>query len=191
VDVDGLAVTLVDTAGLRDAADEIEAEGVRRAHGSVEAAHVALVVLDGSEPLQDADRALLDRTVPRARVIVVNKSDRPPAWDAATVLRGVSPVRVSATTGDGLDALKTALVTAAGGDRVRETPALTNIRHLALLERAASALARGKGAAAVRAHEELVLVDLHDAKAALEEVTGQRSTDDLLNEIFGRFCIGK
>lgn len=187
VDLNGLAVTFVDTAGLREAADEVESEGVRRAHGSVDAAHVALVVLDASQPLEDADRELLRRTESRPRVVVANKSDRTPAWsDAATGL-----LRVSAITAEGLDGLRSALLAAAGAYGNGECAAITNIRHLALLERASSALARARDAATAGAHEELVLVDLHDAKHAFEEVTGQRSSDDLLREIFGRFCIGK
>lgn len=191
VDVNGMAVTFVDTAGLREASDEVEAEGVKRAHGSVDAAHVPLVVLDASEPLQAEDRALLARTAARARVVVANKSDRPAAWDPERAIDGIGAMRVSAATGDGLDALKMAIVDAAAGGPVRETAAVTNIRHLTLLERAAASLARARSAAASRAHEELVLDDLHEAKRALEEVTGQRSSDDLLNEIFSRFCIGK
>lgn len=190
VDINGFAVTFVDTAGMREAADEVEAEGVKRAHGSVEVAAVALVVLDRSEPLEGADRALLDRTKSRARVVVANKSDKPPAWDPSSAAPG-GALPVSAVTSQGIEALRTALVEAAGAGTLREAPAVTNIRHLALLERAAASLARGRAAATARAHEELVLVDLHDAKRALEEITGERSADDLLNEIFSRFCIGK
>ena len=193
VDVEGLAVTLVDTAGLRDALDEVEAEGVRRAEHSVRAADVIALVLDRSGPLTAGDRALLERTRAFPRVLVANKSDLPAAWTLADVadLQDERAVAVSARTGDGFDDLRAAIAAAAGAGLDRETAAVTNIRHVALLERALDALRRARASAAAKAYEELVLADLHEARAALEDVTGRRSADDLLNEIFGRFCIGK
>jgi tRNA modification GTPase len=190
VDIGGLAVTLVDTAGLREAADTIEAEGVRRASDSVRAAHVAVVVLDASEPLRPEDHALLERTRSRVRVVTANKADLRAAW-THTELGGVSLVRASASTGEGLDALRSAIVDSLGAGDPREAAAVTNIRHLVLLDRASAALRRAGAAASAKAYEELVLADLHDARSAIEEVTGKRSSDDLLNEIFARFCIGK
>jgi tRNA modification GTPase len=191
VDIHGAAVTLVDTAGLREGFDAIEAEGVRRARTSAAAAHVVVVVLDGSEPLQPEDRALLERTRAQVRVVAINKSDLPRAWHATELDDPNEPMSVSAASGDGLEPLRAAIVNSLGAGDLREGAAITNIRHLALLDRAAAALGRGREAASASAPEELVLADLHDARRALEEVTGARSSDDLLNEIFGRFCIGK
>ncbi len=99
---------------------------------------------------------------------------------------------VSVLTGEGLAGLRAAIVRAlAGEEPLRDVPAVTNIRHLALLERARAALARAGVAAAAASPEELVLADLQEARGALEEITGRRSSDDLLREIFARFCIGK
>ncbi len=190
VDIGGFAVSLVDTAGLRDALDAVEAEGVRRAEHSVRAADLLALVLDASEPLASEDRALLDRTAALPRVIVANKSDLPAAW-TASALPHPHVVAVSARTGGGFDGLRAAIAGAAGAAEPGETAAVTNIRHLALLERALEPLRRARAAAASQAYEELVLADLHEARAALEEVTGHRSADDLLEAIFSRFCIGK
>ena len=192
VDVNGVAVTLVDTAGLRESFDLIEAEGVRRAERSAEVAHVLVVVLDGSEPLRTDDRALLDRSRGKSRVVAINKCDLAPAWTRAELPDGAAPaVSVSAATGEGLEHLREAVLDALGVGDVRDAAAITNLRHLDLLDRAAVSLERAREAAGAAQPEELVLSDLHDARAALEEVTGKRSSDDLLNEIFSRFCIGK
>jgi tRNA modification GTPase len=78
-----------------------------------------------------------------------------------------------------------------GGEARRDGPAITNVRHVELLNRAGRALARAAGAARARAPEEFVLSDLHEARSALEEVTGARTADDTLAAIFSRFCIGK
>lgn len=191
VDVDGLAVTLIDMAGLREALDLVEAEGVRRAEQSASHADLLLLVVDRSSPLTDEDRALLERTCDRARVIVCNKADAAAAWQARELGAEDGVVAASALTGEGLDDLRRAIAARIGLVDPRETPALTNLRHLALVDRAGEALRRAREAAAAGAYEELVLVDLHDARGALEEITGRRSADDLMNHVFSRFCIGK
>ncbi len=191
VDVDGLAMTLVDTAGLRAAGDAIEVEGVRRAEQSVERAEIRLVVLDGSEPLQHDDRLLLERTAVMTRVVIANKSDRPRAWNAQDLPVRESILPVSAVSGEGLQELRDALVRAATGGEPGEPAAITNVRHARLVGRAQEALGRAARAAAAGEPEELVAADLHRARDALEEITGRRSTDDLLLHIFSTFCIGK
>jgi tRNA modification GTPase len=192
VDVNGLAVTLVDTAGLRVTADVVEREGVERARRAATVATLILVVLDQSEPLRDDDREVLDLTSGRSRVIVRNKADLPAAWAEAAV--GGSSVPVSATTGAGIDCLRPAIVEAlTSREELRDPPAISNTRHIALLEKAVRHVdAAAKAANAdVETPEEFLLTDLQQARALLEEITGRRTTDDLLQHIFERFCIGK
>jgi tRNA modification GTPase len=190
IDLGGLRATVVDTAGLREASDEIEAEGVRRAEDAAEAANLRVVVLDRSSPLDIEDLELVRRRRP-TDVVACNKCDLPAAWDVASV---GGAVQVSALTGDGLDPLERAILESldAGGD-LMDVPLVTNVRHLALIERASAALGRAESAAGREdaMPEELVLTDLHEARAALEEVAGVRTADDLLTHIFSRFCIGK
>jgi tRNA modification GTPase len=103
-------------------------------------------------------------------------------------------VHVSALTGAGLERLRSRIIAALDAEPTRDQPAITNVRHAALLERAHAALARAQQAAFTDGRsmpEEFVLADLQDARAALEEVTGKRAPDDLLTSIFSRFCIGK
>lgn len=191
VDVGGIPMTFVDTAGVHGGAIEpVEVEGIARAVAVRDVAHVILVVLDRSRALDGDDRALLEATAARPRVIVANKSDLSPAWDAGA-LNGAAAIVLSATTGQGVERLRAALVEAAAGEPLRDVPAITNIRHVDLLSGARAALARAEAAAGASTPEEFVLADLNEARRRLEEVTGARTSDDVLHEIFARFCIGK
>jgi tRNA modification GTPase len=186
-DVEGLRLTLVDTAGVRDTTDRIEIEGVWRGTRAREVADVIVIVLDGAEALMPDDTRLLTETASRPRVIVANKSDQPAAW------RREDAISVSATSGDGLDALRRTIVVALGaGEPRRDSTAITNVRHTALLERARMNLAHARAAAQQDAmSEEFLLADLHAARASLGEVVGTHTSDDVLQHIFERFCIGK
>jgi tRNA modification GTPase len=187
VDLEGLRVTLVDTAGVRDTSDAIEAEGVARSAQAQAVADLVLVVVDGNA----VDSGGPDPRQFGKNFVVQTKIDlhgdrRPPP----------ASLRVSAKTGEGLDDLRRAIVRALDDDRDvrRDRPEITNVRHALLVQRAHEALARARAAAVddVRPMpEEFVLADLQDARAALEEVTGRRTSEDLLSHIFSRFCIGK
>jgi tRNA modification GTPase len=191
VDIDGIPMTLVDTAGVRaGAVDPIEVEGIARAVAVRDVADIVLVVVDRSRLLDADDRALLESTSTRRRVVVASKSDLAPAWPIDE-LAAASPVALSATSGEGVDCLRAALVAAAAGEPLRDVPAITNVRHQDLLTRAHAALERAEAAALGGAPEEFVLADLGEARSRLEEITGTRTSDDVLHAIFDRFCIGK
>jgi len=190
VDIGGVPITLVDTAGLRaQTADPIEAEGIARARAARDTAAAVIVVLDRSRPLNQDDKALLAEA--RApRVVVANKIDLPRGpWDEVAAN---GAIEVSAKTGEGIDMVRTTLVGALGGAEVlRDVPLVTNIRHGELLERARASLAQARDAAEQATPEEFVLADLVEARTALEEITGLRTPDDVLRAIFETFCIGK
>jgi len=191
VDIDGLGVTLVDTAGLRPTTDPIEAEGVARSQQAFAVADLTLVVVDRSRPLDEHDRDVVSQTTENNRLIVINKIDIPAAWSE----RELEPaVAVSAITGAGFDELRQRIAAAVDAEAVPDRPAITNLRHIALVERAHEGLGRALAAltdAGGALPEEFVLADLQDARAALEEISGRRSSDDLLAHIFSRFCVGK
>lgn len=190
VQIEELAVTLVDTAGLRpDASDAVEIEGMARTRSAGRVADLTLVVLDSSAPLSEAERDLLAETADRARVVVLNKCDLP----AAETDVKMPAVRLSALTGEGIGDLRRAIASALLNEvaPARDVPAITNMRHIALLERACAALNRAAAAAETGTPEEFVALDVTDARGALEEVTGARTPDDVLRVIFEKFCIGK
>jgi tRNA modification GTPase len=188
VDLDGLRVTLVDTAGLRDTDDVVEAEGVRRSTGAASVSDLILIVSDGSQPLQDADRDIFRQFIDKKALIVINKQDLGLLWGRD----GAIPV--SAATGAGVNELRTRIFESLDFEVIADRPALTNARHMALVERAHDSLLRARTAALADGgslSEEFVLADLQDARAALEEITGKRAPEELLTHIFARFCIGK
>jgi tRNA modification GTPase len=195
VDLEGLAVRLVDSAGIRATSDAVEAEGVDRARQAVSVASAVIVVLDRSRPLEDEDHQVLEETESSRRVVTMNKMDQPSRWTSEVLSLGSEEVvvAVSAMTGEGLDGLRGALrtVLVGGGDVYRDTPTVANQRHIGLLERAGASLGDAEGAARDGATEEFVLADLQRARMALEELTGKRTPDDVVNHIFERFCIGK
>lgn len=195
IDLHGIPVTLVDTAGIRATTDRIEAEGVRRARAALEAAAAVVVVLDRSRPLDADDRALLDDTSSRPRLVVVNKRDLPAAWcpaERGEVAACRHRVETCLVDGRSAGAIRDALLAVMEGEATsRETPAVSNVRHIGLLTAAAAALDRASAAATAGAAEELVLADLEEARRALEEITGKRTPEAVLERIFERFCIGK
>jgi tRNA modification GTPase len=187
VDVAGLSVTLVDTAGDHETRDPIEREGVARATRARDVADLIVVDLDRSEPLTPDDQRLLDRTHQQRRLIVANKVDRERRIDAT-----VAAVDVSARTGEGLGDVRSAIARAlTGRDSLRDTPLISNARHIALLTDARGHLTAARLAAAGATPEEFVITHLVAARACFDEVVGVRTPDDVLRHIFETFCIGK
>lgn len=188
VDLDGIPVTLVDTAGLRRADDAIEAEGVRRARAAAGEADLVILVLDAGRALRADEReALAARDASGAGTIVVaNKFDLAPS---AGELPWPRAIPCSALSGEGIDALRDAIRQALRGVGPLEDPVLTNVRHAAALEETVAALDRAR--AALPLGEEIVLEDLRAALSALGEITGEVANDELYDRIFTTFCIGK
>jgi tRNA modification GTPase len=188
VELGGLRVTMVDSAGLRPTSDAIEQEGVLRARQAQTVSDVLLVVLDGANPLDEADFQILEETARARRVLVSNKADLERRWMEPAALA------VSAKTLAGIDDLRGRLVDALDVESVRERPEITNVRHAELVRQAQAALVRARSAAFSEhgsLSEEFVLADLQEARKAFEEISGRRTTDDVLAHIFSRFCIGK
>jgi len=189
VDIGGLLVTLVDTAGLREAHDAIEAEGVRRARQAQQVAALTLVVVDGSEPLGTEEVRV---GLGPAALVVISKVDLPRAWSGDLLPAGCAAIEVSTRTGEGLPLLRQRIVLAlTSQEDLRDAPAVSNVRHLSHLIDALETIERVEEALAAGATEELVLAELAAARQSLEEITGRRAPEDLLRQIFSRFCIGK
>jgi len=188
-------VTLVDTAGVQATFDLVEREGIGRTLEGLRAADAVILVLDASRPIGDADLDLLARTAQARRLVLINKIDELAAWGAEELPLGEAPVlSLSLKTGSGTAALRSALAAVLTGEQRgehSEPPAITNVRHVALLEAVAESLARAGQAASDGLSEEFVLTDLQHARDNLEAITGRRPDESLLHHIFQRFCIGK
>jgi len=191
LDLDGIPVRLIDTAGLREVVDPVESEGVKRAERARADADLVLLVLDASreiadrerDAIRDAEAADVDRTV-----IVWNKADLPQVGDRAAAPRALA---VSARTGEGCDGLRRALRERLVGESLVEHPILTDARHARSLEDALEALDRAGTAADHALSEELVLEDLREAMRHIGGITGEFTQEDLYDRIFSTFCIGK
>jgi tRNA modification GTPase len=201
IELAGIRVTLSDTAGLRETDDAVESIGVARAREALSGSAVAVWVVDGSAPLAPEDRAIAMELADKRVVAAVNKCDRPSVTGPADVARllngaGAASVAVSATGGEGIDRLRAALAEALGVGAGRAGSgglglAVGNMRHAEAMERSREALGRATRAAGDGLPGEIVALELREALAALGEVTGRSVGEDLLDRIFGKFCVGK
>jgi tRNA modification GTPase len=188
----GLPVVFIDTAGLREAGDAIEQEGIRRSHESVARADLILHVLDGSEPLTEEDGRYLDRFAGKKRILVRNKTDQAQQLELPKCIAPLA-VAICALNGEGVESLKDAIQQMVWGGEIRAEmlPAMINARHQDALRRARVATERCLGALREDLALELVAADLRIAVNAVGEVVGKTATEDLLDAIFSKFCIGK
>lgn len=188
----GVPVVFVDTAGLRDTAEAVEQEGIRRSQAALRSAELVLVVLDRSAPRTPEDDRLLAEVAGRRHVVVLNKSDLPsrlvlPTDSAAPV------VAVSCLTGAGLDELKAAILRIVwrGALRAERVEVMINSRHQDALRRARDAARQAAEALVAGLPLDLVALDLRQAAQAVGEVVGKTAVEDLLDVVFREFCIGK
>lgn len=195
IDLAGVPVRLIDTAGLHDPRDAADTEAVRRAREASEGVDLLLVVLDRSRPLLRDERDLLRGLGTRRALSVLNKSDLPPglgAGDMAALAGGTPPIEVSARTGDGLEALRECLAQSVAREGIeRECVFVTNLRHRDLLVKSAAAVRRAEGAARDGLQPECLLIDLKEALDRLGEITGEVGIEGIYERIFRNFCIGK
>ncbi|MBC8002621.1 MAG: tRNA uridine-5-carboxymethylaminomethyl(34) synthesis GTPase MnmE [Opitutaceae bacterium] len=186
----GIPVVFVDTAGLREAGDIIEQEGIRRSRVTLERAELILHVLDASEPLTPEDGRYLGEFASKKRLLVRNKADLPSKLELPTDLTAVD---VCCLSGRGLEELKDAIknLVWAGEIRADMGQVMINSRHQDALNRARIATRRAIEALRENLTLELPAMDLRIAMNAVGEVVGKTTTDDLLDSIFSQFCLGK
>lgn len=190
IDIDGLPVHIIDTAGLRESADPVERIGIERTWAEVARADLVLLLSDATRSVDDRSAAILERlpaALPRLRVVnKIDLLDQPARLERDP--SGEACVWLSAKTGEGLDDLKRALWQQAGWQAAGEGLFTARARHVAALQVASSHLGK---AAAHSSQLELYAEELRLAHEALGGITGEFTADDLLGEIFSRFCIGK
>ena len=194
INLDGLPARLWDTAGIRESEDQIERIGVDLSRQHVSKADAVLVVLDGSQVLATDDKSLLDQAASKKIIVVINKADLPTRLavnELGPLVGGRSVCTVSATTGEGIAALKQSLRDLVLDAEIEAPVVISNLRHRSALERSHFALSRAATSLGEGYAPEFVAMDLNEARSALEEITGVIQNDDILERIFVQFCIGK
>jgi tRNA modification GTPase len=190
----GFPVRLIDAAGVRDTNDPVELEGVRRAQDKASSADLILLVIDGSATLNDEDRLALELCRPDKTLIVINKSDQAQQCDTDGLEAFARRVAVSAKYNHGLTELGEAIVRHLAADASRadsEGVIITERRHKDALLNGIMALDRFFASAAIATPRECLAMDLREALGSLGRITGETTPDEILEQIFSRFCIGK
>jgi tRNA modification GTPase len=194
IQINGVPLHIVDTAGLRETDDEVEKIGIARTYRATETAHIALILVDAAHGIGDAEKSILDRLPQEiAKIWVHNKidlaqNDVPRETAKLQQVDSVAHVYLSAKTGEGLGLLKMQLLKLAGYQNNQEGALMARARHLDALNRVRDHLLNGFKNLIM---PELVAEELKQAQNALSEITGEFTPDDLLGEIFSKFCIGK
>ena len=192
VDIGGVPVLLMDTAGLRVTFDGIENLGIERTHRAMSDADLVLVVLDASVPLTAEDLSILSLTENVRRLVVLNKADLHSAGVHHHGSCGNGGISISALTGSGVAKLQAAILSVLELTTQQSCGLLvTNARHHELLRQAQTELRKAQELLAERVSEELVVVPLHNALKFIGEITGETTTEQILSQIFATFCIGK
>jgi tRNA modification GTPase len=200
ISLDGIPIELVDTAGLREAFEEVEQLGIARSREALADAALVLVVLDATQSLNDEERSLLSAVADRPALIAINKSDlagdlttkkHVESDQSAAQFFSLPALPTSALTGQGIPALRDRILALATGGAAAEPGLLTSLRHQQAIAAARAGLADAERANESAIPHEMILLDLYRALWALDSLTGQTTPDDVLNLIFSTFCIGK
>ena len=187
----GIPLELVDTAGLRESAEEVEQLGIARSREALADAALVLVVLDATQPLNEEEQRLLTAVEGRPALVAINKCDL--VDDVLTVPQTIKSraLRTSALTGEGIHPLRERILELATGGAASEPGMLTSMRHHQAVATALDGLTSAANANASGIPHEMILIDLYRSLWALDSLTGQTTPDDILNLIFSTFCIGK
>jgi tRNA modification GTPase len=196
ISLDGIPLELVDTAGLREAFEEVEQLGIARSREALADAALVLVVLDATQPLNEEERSLLTAVEGRPAIVAINKSDLAVKSGvekdlSAAESAGVTALPTSALTGEGIGVLRERILALATGGAAAEPGLLTSMRHQQAIAATRAALSDAAHANESGIPHEMILIDLYRGLWALDSLTGQTTPDDILNLIFSTFCIGK
>jgi len=191
ISLEGIPLELVDTAGLREGLEEAEQLGIARSREALADAALVLLVLDATQALNEEEHRLLAAVEGRPALAAVNKCDLAGAGEVVVEVGGVPALRTSALTGEGIAALRERILALATGGAASEPGMLTSLRHHQAITTAVAALGDAGKANADGIPHEMILLDLYRGLWALDSLTGQTTSDDILNLIFSTFCIGK
>jgi len=198
LNIKGLPLRIMDTAGIREVQDIAEKEGVKRSLQSIQNADLVIAIFDSSEPLKDEDFEFIEKLNNKNTIVALNKCDLPAAFGKDTIVSCLASnathiLNISANRGDGLEDLKDRIFESCLKDwkEEREGVVVTNLRHKIAIQNAKTSLDRAVFALIQNQPLEILALELRDSLDRLGEVVGVVTTEDILNKIFNNFCIGK
>jgi tRNA modification GTPase len=198
LNINGLPLRIMDTAGIRDVQNVAEKEGVKRSLQSIENADFVIAVFDSSEPFQDEDFEVIEKIKGKTLIVVMNKCDLPSVSDKSVIASRFSPrdvliLDISALCGAGIEELKDRIFSSSLKEwkEEKEGVLVTNLRHKIAIENAVTSLGRALSCFEKNKPLEIVALELRDSLDRLGEIVGAVTTDDILDSIFQNFCIGK
>jgi len=196
VNIRGIPLRLIDTAGLHDTDDALEAIGIRLTRQRLDEADIVLFMVDGSRPLTEEDSKIYHLVQGQKAILVVNKKDLEPHHSVEEIVEqfsGLPWIAISALYNEGIETLKSTVFSAITDQRgPADLPAIVpNVRHKVAIQKAITASRAAEEGFRTRRHPELVAIDLRGALDFLGEIIGVTTTEDILDQIFNRFCIGK
>ncbi len=189
--INGIPIRLTDTAGIRDCNDCIELEGVKRAFMAMEAADLVILVFDGNAPLSEEDRQLLNAVVDKDTILVINKIDIEQHLDIGNMTMSIPVIKTSAIKGYGISELKNGILKFVSSADLSEAGWMANLRHKICLERVEASLGDFLSELRKAMPLDVLATHLRDALDAIGEIAGETTPEDILNNIFSNFCVGK
>jgi tRNA modification GTPase len=197
INISGIPVNLADTAGIREPQNLIEKEGIDLVWESMTDADVVIILLDCSQPLTNEDKVIIDKNRNGNVIAVINKIDLPPVWDINTIEHlfplKKNVLKISAKFGTGLEELKNTIIdlSGSGDDKNIGGAMITNMRHKLAMEKTLKNIQAAKKSIEDGMSSEFATFDLREALDNLDEITGKKINDEILDKIFSTFCIGK
>jgi tRNA modification GTPase len=197
IHIRGVPLNLVDTAGIRKPQNAIEKEGINLVWENLVNADLVIIMLDGSKPLTDEDRNIIDKNINANIIVAVNKVDLPVLWEIKKIERLIKPetriIKISAKFGTGMEELKNIMINLSGYNSNKDTGGvmIANLRHKQALEKTQKNLQAAKEGIAGGMSPEFAAFELREALDNLDEITGKKINDEVLDKIFSSFCIGK
>ena len=193
IDIHGVPVRIIDTAGIRSNAGEVEELGILRAKDLINKADLVLFLLDGSVPVTDEDKSLYDEVSHKPVIAVINKIDLGRRHDIGSIGIVGDPVEISAKNQQGIERLRTSIFDkiTSGKEQWEEDACSPNLRHQVALKKAMLAAERVLSTLQMGLTNDLIAVDLQECLDCMGEIVGETTTDDILDVVFEQFCLGK
>lgn len=190
--IKGIRTKMIDTAGIRKSTKAIESEGIKRTLEAIEKADMILAVFDGADDLTAEDENILRLTKEKRSIAVINKCDKKQKIHENDIKTNVKAITISAINGKGIDELQNEIIKMIGAEKIEPGKGLyINTRHCAALRECKSSLDQVIESVIHRSPADIITIDMRDAIESLGKITGQSAGDDVINEVFERFCVGK